>query len=184
MLDKYLQRNMGPPSSTAPSVVVSASPSRSYDRDTQYEPGLEPPILRELLKAYYDDIGRPMPAVTPNPLESAAAALSTKEKQGKVPEFESARNFVKDVKLAYQDRPEVYQGFLDLLHHYQKHLDIPIVVAGVRKLLADRPDFIERFYEYLPEAAAASNVSRDNFGSKLAVVGKQPVTYTNALEYL
>src|SRR5947209_314214 len=64
--------------------------------------------------------------------------------------------------------------------------DISTVVAGVRKLFADRPDFIERFNEYLPDAgAAASNVSRDNnSGSKPAVGSNQPVTVTNALDYL
>jgi paired amphipathic helix protein Sin3a len=67
------------------------------------------------------------------------------------------------------------------------------VLRRVTELFKDQPDLRAGFrvflppgtlVEDLPEAAAATNVSRDNSGSKLAVVGKQPVTVTNALEYL
>jgi histone deacetylase complex regulatory component SIN3 len=116
MLEKYAQRNAGS-TVTAPSAVPSVSPS--YNRDTQYEPGLEPPELLGLLKAYYYDIGLPIPAV-PSPRTQYVAAPAAKDKREEVGEFEAARNFVSDVKRAYEHRPEVYRSFLDILHNYHQ----------------------------------------------------------------
>lgn len=77
--------------------------------------------------------------------------------------------------------------------------DIATVVESARKLFVDRPDFLERFSEYLPAAsgaAAASDARQDT--SESAVVskstkeepakqrsGKKPaISFSNALEYL
>jgi paired amphipathic helix protein Sin3a len=199
MLEKYQQRNT---SSTAPSAVPAASPSPSYNRDTLYDPGLEPPVLLELLKAYYNDIGRPMPAVlAPPPAQyasTAAAAPSAKEKRRAVGDFEGARNFVIDVKRAYEHRPDVYKSFLDILHnYYQTQQDIPAVAEGVRKLFVDHPDFVERFFEYLPDSFVANDIRREYSASQPAVArestnqeeqaqhgNKPPVRFADALGYL
>ncbi|KAI0375440.1 hypothetical protein BV20DRAFT_960592 [Pilatotrama ljubarskyi] len=73
-------------------------------------------------------------------------------------EFHHAINYLNKIKLRYQDDPETYKQFLEILQTYQKeqrHVqDQSQVYAQVQMLFKDAPDLMAEFKDFLPEASA------------------------------
>ncbi|KAI0673570.1 hypothetical protein C8Q78DRAFT_1067868 [Trametes maxima] len=76
-------------------------------------------------------------------------------------EFGHAINYLNKIKLRYQDDPETYKQFLEILQTYQKeqrHVqDQSQVYAQVHMLFKDAPDLMDEFKDFLPEAAGPSS---------------------------
>ncbi|KUJ10036.1 uncharacterized protein LY89DRAFT_710862 [Mollisia scopiformis] len=69
-------------------------------------------------------------------------------------EFNDAISFVNKIKSRYQDKPEIYREFLDILQTYQREsLPIQEVYALLTDLFAAAPDLLEDFKMFLPESA-------------------------------
>jgi len=96
-------------------------------------PGQMPPQMGQMLPQ----------SVSPNP-------------QKKPPvEFDHAINYVNKIKLRFQNQPDIYKSFLDILHIYQKEQkSIKEVYEQVASLFRQHPDLLEEFTQFLPEAGA------------------------------
>ncbi|KAI0021174.1 hypothetical protein F4780DRAFT_739408 [Xylariomycetidae sp. FL0641] len=78
------------------------------------------------------------------------------EKRGPV-EFNHAISYVNKIKNRFQDQPEIYKNFLEILQTYQKEQKpIQDVYAQVTKLFNAAPDLLEDFKQFLPESAASN----------------------------
>ncbi|RKF60759.1 Paired amphipathic helix protein pst1 [Golovinomyces cichoracearum] len=76
------------------------------------------------------------------------------EKRGPV-EFNHAISYVNKIKNRFQDRPEIYKQFLEILQTYQRESKpIQDVYAQVTHLFNTAPDLLEDFKQFLPESAA------------------------------
>lgn len=90
-------------------------------------------------------------------------------------EFNHAINYVNKIKLRYQNKPEVYKTFLDILHLYQneqkqlKDTGRPCLVGmktvsetdvfnQVSMLFKDDPDLLSEFSHFLPDAGGNSSL--------------------------
>ncbi|EIW64077.1 uncharacterized protein TRAVEDRAFT_32917 [Trametes versicolor FP-101664 SS1] len=86
-------------------------------------------------------------------LNSLNARQTDKQPSG---EFHHAINYLNKIKLRYQDDPETYKQFLEILQTYQKeqkHVqDQTQVYAQVQMLFKDAPDLMDEFKDFLPEA--------------------------------
>ncbi|KAF7534849.1 hypothetical protein G7054_g5859 [Neopestalotiopsis clavispora] len=91
---------------------------------------------------------------TPN---GAAAQAANIEKRGPV-EFNHAISYVNKIKNRFQDKPEIYKQFLEILQTYQREQKpIQDVYAQVTSLFNTAPDLLEDFKQFLPETAASTN---------------------------
>ncbi|CCL98092.1 uncharacterized protein FIBRA_00086 [Fibroporia radiculosa] len=75
-------------------------------------------------------------------------------------EFNHAIQFLNKIKVRFEDDPETYKQFLEILHAYQKeqkHLHDSQVFAQVQMLFKDAPDLMSEFRDFLPEALAPSS---------------------------
>lgn len=85
--------------------------------------------------------------------------------------FKHAINYVNKVKSRFQNQPDVYREFLEVLHAYQKQqkgakedkqggcnplLEID-VYAHIARLFQDQEDLLEEFSNFLPEVVASEN---------------------------
>jgi hypothetical protein len=62
-----------------------------------------------------------------------------------------AMEFIKDVKLVFQDKREKFDEFMKLLHDYSaKRINKRVVKEGVMELLKEHQDLISRFNIFLP----------------------------------
>ncbi|CAN8101622.1 unnamed protein product [Discula destructiva] len=104
----------------------------------------------------------PRNAHTPTPsaaqaLNGAAAqqaSLDAKAQRGPV-EFNHAISYVNKIKNRFQDKPEIYKQFLEILQTYQREQKpIQDVYAQVTTLFNAAPDLLEDFKQFLPESAA------------------------------
>eukprot|EP00475_Leptophrys_vorax_P019020 TRINITY_DN2598_c0_g1_i2.p2 TRINITY_DN2598_c0_g1~~TRINITY_DN2598_c0_g1_i2.p2 ORF type:complete len:246 (-),score=59.38 TRINITY_DN2598_c0_g1_i2:33-770(-) len=81
--------------------------------------------------------------------------------------FNDAVAFVSDVKAAYQDEPEKYHRFLEILEEFQRSVrqdrNIPGVIAEVKTLFADRPDLVKRFWVFLPDGYEEDIANDENY---------------------
>ncbi|KAM3069342.1 Transcriptional regulatory protein sin3 [Clarireedia jacksonii] len=76
------------------------------------------------------------------------------EKRGPV-EFNHAISYVNKIKNRFQDRPEIYKQFLEILQTYQRESKpIQDVYSQVTTLFGTAPDLLEDFKQFLPESAA------------------------------
>jgi len=76
--------------------------------------------------------------------------------------FEDARNFVKMVRTTYQDEPQVYRRFLEILHHYHhKKISLTRVYQRITMLFHGHPQLVQGFTYFLPNAEASNNNSSD-----------------------
>ncbi|KAI1174309.1 hypothetical protein F4777DRAFT_589308 [Nemania sp. FL0916] len=92
------------------------------------------------------------------------------EKRGPV-EFNHAISYVNKIKNRFQDKPEIYKQFLEILQTYQRESKpIQEVYAQVTSLFSTAPDLLEDFKQFLPESAA-SNKSGARADDVLAVAG-------------
>ncbi|KAH9858239.1 hypothetical protein C2E23DRAFT_718829 [Lenzites betulinus] len=98
-------------------------------------------------------------------LNSLNARQTDKQPNG---EFHHAINYLNKIKLRYQDDPETYKQFLEILQTYQKeqrHVqDQTQVYAQVHILFKDAPDLMDEFKDFLPEAAGPSTHSQPFIG--------------------
>lgn len=75
-------------------------------------------------------------------------------------EFSQAIAFINKIKARYQNDPDVYKSFLEILQNYQAKTH-KTAEAGqniynqVRRLLANTPDLMDEFRAFLPEISAA-----------------------------
>lgn len=81
------------------------------------------------------------------------------EKRGPV-EFNHAISYVNKIKNRFQDRPEIYKQFLEILQTYQRESKpIQDVYAQVTHLFNTAPDLLEDFKQFLPESAAQAKAA-------------------------
>lgn len=89
-------------------------------------------------------------------------------------EFDHAIIYVNKIKSRYQNRPDIYKQFLDILHYYQKVQrdlkdgnppQIPPMTENevydkVAKLFQDQPDLLQEFGQFLPDAGGGTSSSK------------------------
>ncbi|CAK7263490.1 Transcriptional regulatory protein sin3 [Sporothrix epigloea] len=94
---------------------------------------------------------------TPTPTGPGAGGTGqppSGEKRGPV-EFNHAISYVNKIKNRFQDKPEIYKQFLEILQTYQREQKpIQEVYAQVTTLFSGAPDLLEDFKQFLPESAA------------------------------
>ncbi|KAK5663762.1 hypothetical protein OQA88_4193 [Cercophora sp. LCS_1] len=96
----------------------------------------------------------PTPSSGPTPANGNAAQQANMEKRGPV-EFNHAISYVNKIKNRFQDRPEIYKQFLEILQTYQREQKpIQDVYSQVTTLFHSAPDLLEDFKQFLPESAA------------------------------
>ncbi|KAI0784958.1 hypothetical protein C8Q75DRAFT_776889 [Abortiporus biennis] len=74
-------------------------------------------------------------------------------------EFNHAIQYLNKIKLRYNDEPDTYKQFLEILQTYQKeqrHLQDSQVYAQVSMLFKNAPDLMEEFKDFLPSATNPS----------------------------
>ncbi|OTB05118.1 hypothetical protein M426DRAFT_143786 [Hypoxylon sp. CI-4A] len=103
-------------------------------------------------------------ALTPTPGGSQGGPSSgnqqaNMEKRGPV-EFNHAISYVNKIKNRFQDKPEIYKQFLEILQTYQREQKpIQDVYAQVTTLFNTAPDLLEDFKQFLPESAASNRAN-------------------------
>ncbi|EJT80972.1 hypothetical protein GGTG_00962 [Gaeumannomyces tritici R3-111a-1] len=94
----------------------------------------------------------PTPAAQQSGLNGAAGQQAGT--RGPV-EFNHAISYVNKIKNRFQDKPEIYKQFLEILQTYQREQKpIQDVYAQVTTLFHTAPDLLEDFKQFLPESAA------------------------------
>ncbi|KAF3073564.1 Paired amphipathic helix protein pst1 [Trichoderma lentiforme] len=95
----------------------------------------------------------PMPTSGPGAVNGGAANPANMERRGPV-EFNHAISYVNKIKNRFQDKPEIYKQFLEILQTYQREQKpIQDVYAQVTTLFNSAPDLLEDFKQFLPESA-------------------------------
>ncbi|KAI0193478.1 hypothetical protein F4808DRAFT_464726 [Astrocystis sublimbata] len=102
----------------------------------------------------------PTPNIPPNSVNGGAPGGAGQqvniEKRGPV-EFNHAISYVNKIKNRFQDKPEIYKQFLEILQTYQRESKpIQEVYAQVTSLFSTAPDLLEDFKQFLPESAASN----------------------------
>ncbi|KAG9620218.1 hypothetical protein KCU64_g21866, partial [Aureobasidium melanogenum] len=70
-------------------------------------------------------------------------------------EFNHAISYVNKIKNRFQQQPDIYKQFLEILQTYQRESKpIQDVYAQVTRLFNSAPDLLEDFKQFLPESAA------------------------------
>ncbi|KAG6228592.1 hypothetical protein E4U34_004286 [Claviceps purpurea] len=104
---------------------------------------------------------------TPVPASAAAAggviaggsSQASMERRGPV-EFNHAISYVNKIKNRFQDKPEIYKQFLEILQTYQREQKpIQDVYAQVTTLFNAAPDLLEDFKQFLPESAGQAKAT-------------------------
>ncbi|CZT47049.1 related to transcription regulatory protein [Rhynchosporium secalis] len=81
------------------------------------------------------------------------------EKRGPV-EFNHAISYVNKIKNRFQDKPEIYKQFLEILQTYQRESKpIQGVYGQVTELFKTAPDLLDDFKQFLPESAAQAKAA-------------------------
>ncbi|KAM0524149.1 hypothetical protein ACHAPE_001407 [Trichoderma viride] len=95
----------------------------------------------------------PLPTSGPGAANGGAANPANMERRGPV-EFNHAISYVNKIKNRFQDKPEIYKQFLEILQTYQREQKpIQDVYAQVTTLFNSAPDLLEDFKQFLPESA-------------------------------
>ncbi|EJC98663.1 uncharacterized protein FOMMEDRAFT_161494 [Fomitiporia mediterranea MF3/22] len=142
--------NHQPPTNivSEPSPAVSPPPPPPAVQIPTIAPQPEPPTAPS---------GSPMPFGT----SSAASALNgmggnyngqDRGRQGPAGahEFHHAIQYVNKIKTRFEDDPETYKLFLDILHSYRKEQNHDDVYYKVEVLFRDAPDLLAEFKNFLP----------------------------------
>ncbi|KAI0869958.1 hypothetical protein GGS24DRAFT_477105 [Hypoxylon argillaceum] len=117
----------------------------------------------------------PTPGIPPSAPNGAASQQASMEKRGPV-EFNHAISYVNKIKNRFQDKPEIYKQFLEILQTYQRESKpIQEVYAQVTSLFSTAPDLLEDFKQFLPESAA-SNKNGARADDVLAMTGLTQTT--------
>ncbi|KAL2271241.1 hypothetical protein VTJ83DRAFT_612 [Remersonia thermophila] len=120
----------------------------------------------------------PTPSGPPGPNGGPPPQQATMEKRGPV-EFNHAISYVNKIKNRFQDRPEIYKQFLEILQTYQREQKpIQDVYSQVTSLFHTAPDLLEDFKQFLPESAAQARSvgprAEDNMPVPVAPPTPQP----------
>jgi paired amphipathic helix protein Sin3a len=100
----------------------------------------------------------PTPTSGPGPANGNAASQAL-ERRGPV-EFNHAISYVNKIKNRFQDKPEIYKQFLEILQTYQREQKpIQDVYAQVTTLFNSAPDLLEDFKQFLPESAGQAKAT-------------------------
>ncbi|KAI9163154.1 Transcriptional regulatory protein SIN3 [Paramyrothecium foliicola] len=100
----------------------------------------------------------PTPTSGPAPVNGNAASQAL-ERRGPV-EFNHAISYVNKIKNRFQDKPEIYKQFLEILQTYQREQKpIQDVYAQVTTLFNSAPDLLEDFKQFLPESAGQAKAT-------------------------
>jgi len=117
------------------------------------------------------------PPSVPQPTQHGVAsglqsAISASASSGPPVEFNHAIQYVNKIKVCYQNQPEIYKSFLDILHKYQNEQKMlkegtafppgyrPLteveVYALVTDLFKDQPQLLAEFSQFLPDASGTA----------------------------
>ena len=87
------------------------------------------------------------PGVPPPPIANAGPPVG----QGQQPILNDALSYLDLVKVRFQDQPEVYNRFLDIMKDFKSQaIDTPGVIERVSTLFNGHPQLIEGFNTFLP----------------------------------
>ncbi|KAH7313522.1 hypothetical protein B0I35DRAFT_355937 [Stachybotrys elegans] len=101
----------------------------------------------------------PTPTSGPAAVNGNAANQANLERRGPV-EFNHAISYVNKIKNRFQDKPEIYKQFLEILQTYQREQKpIQDVYSQVTTLFNSAPDLLEDFKQFLPESAGQSKTT-------------------------
>jgi paired amphipathic helix protein Sin3a len=79
----------------------------------------------------------------------------------------------------FQDKPEIYKQFLEILQTYQRESKpIQDVYAQVTTLFNTAPDLLEDFKQFLPESAAQAKAAAAKAAEDAAAIGLAGVAQT------
>ncbi|PHH78363.1 hypothetical protein CDD80_6986 [Ophiocordyceps camponoti-rufipedis] len=93
------------------------------------------------------------------------------ERRGPV-EFNHAISYVNKIKNRFQDKPEIYKQFLEILQTYQREQKpIQDVYAQVTTLFNSAPDLLEDFKQFLPESAGRAKAAQGRLEDAAALPG-------------
>ncbi|KAM4067278.1 paired amphipathic helix repeat domain-containing protein [Hirsutella rhossiliensis] len=99
----------------------------------------------------------PAPGAGPGGVNGSQASM---ERRGPV-EFNHAISYVNKIKNRFQDKPEIYKQFLEILQTYQREQKpIQDVYAQVTTLFNSAPDLLEDFKQFLPESAGQAKAAQ------------------------
>ncbi|KAK8103778.1 uncharacterized protein PG998_010811 [Apiospora kogelbergensis] len=113
-------------------------------------------------------------ALTPTP--GGRVNSASMEKRGPV-EFNHAISYVNKIKNRFQDKPEIYKQFLEILQTYQREQKpIQDVYSQVTSLFNTAPDLLEDFKQFLPETAASNKGQHIRSEEMLAMTGLTQTT--------
>jgi len=139
------------------------------------------------------------PPSAPQPVQHGVAPGLAPASSGSGPtappvEFNHAIQYVNKIKVCYQNQPEIYKEFLDILHKYQNEQKMvkegtafpadhrPLteveVYALVTNLFKDQPQLLAEFSQFLPDAsgiAAESALARFRNDCMPSAVTSKPV---------
>lgn len=101
------------------------------------------------------------PAAGPQAV-SAASFLGnlgngTNEGMAAIGELNHAIQFLNKIKMRFEEDPETYEQFLEVVHAYQERPQDSQVYAQVQTLLKDAPDLVNEFRDFWPEAIGPSS---------------------------
>ncbi|KAJ1966921.1 hypothetical protein IWQ62_002167 [Dispira parvispora] len=145
-----------PPTNAAPGLIHphSGAPS-SYNLPRSYPPpsggaGLPPPgsMITSPNAPHPAPSATPPVATAPSPSASGASGASQAARPLNV---RDALSYLDQVKLQFQDRPEIYNKFLDYMKDFKAQtLDTPTVIHRVSDLFRGHPSLIQGFNTFLP----------------------------------
>jgi paired amphipathic helix protein Sin3a len=94
-----------------------------------------------------------------------------KNKQQQTIDFDQAISYVTKIKSRFNDQPDTYKAFLDILHTYQKEqTTIRKVYEQVAILFKDHADLLAEFTHFLPETPADARATKTK-GKKKSEIG-------------
>ena len=147
----------------------------------------------------------PEPLTVPQPTQhgmtpGSQSASSGSATTGPPVEFNHAIQYVNKIKVCYQNQPEIYKSFLDILHKYQNEQKMlkegtafpagyrPLteveVYALVTDLFKDQPQLLAEFSQFLPDAsgtAAESALARFRSDCAAGPVTSKPPSASKAM---
>ncbi|OCB87068.1 hypothetical protein A7U60_g5803 [Sanghuangporus baumii] len=82
-------------------------------------------------------------------------------------EFHHAIQYVNKIKTRFEDDPETYKLFLEILHSYRKEQNHDDVYYKVEYLFRDAPDLLAEFKKFLPMDGSGQAFRQDSFHERV-----------------
>ncbi|KAL5614953.1 uncharacterized protein BROUX77_000790 [Berkeleyomyces rouxiae] len=154
----------GPGNAAGPLPYDGTGQVRNVSGPVQGPPGLPPSGVPNR-----KNVHTPTPGLGPAPLNGTMQQQNM-EKRGPV-EFNHAISYVNKIKNRFQDRPEIYKQFLEILQTYQRESKaITEVYAQVTSLFHSAPDLLEDFKQFLPETTGQTKTTPGRSGDDIPAV--------------